>query len=117
MMWTLVRIVGILVAAAGVAAGWVGFEAVEEIRRLENDIATQEGQVGRRISKATADKRIAECRREIEEKTAKRNLWFGVGGGTLLLGLVMLLLPSGSKRKAPLVEPMPAAGEEAAGPT
>jgi hypothetical protein len=115
MITTLLRVVGLLIAVGGLAAGWMGFVAVDEIKGLEGNRDVAITHKGRSGTKEAGEKKIADAEQAVEKKKTERNLWFGAGAGGLVVGLVLALLPSSGKRKVPAAAPAPAPNPEAPG--
>src|SRR5262249_36739114 len=107
------RLCGLLLAAGGVVALWFGFEAMDEIRGLDNEILTAKGQMsGGRMSKEAGEKRIAESQQEIERKTPQRDRWFAAALAAMVVGLAAVWVPSSGKRKRGQPQPPdPAPGD------
>jgi hypothetical protein len=119
---TLIRVIGLLLAVGGLFAVWLGFEAHDDIRKWENEIIKQESEnmSPRRLPGDEGKQKIVASQQQIEKKTMERNLWFGAAVGALIVGGVLVLLPSSGKRKKPVLQagtnqPEPLDDKQAAG--
>ncbi len=96
---TFLRVIGVLLIIAALPLAWFGFEASEGTKGLQNDIDAREAEIGKRISKAKGEQQIAGYREEIDLKNRRRNVFFALAGGALVVGVVLALMPSSGKRK------------------
>jgi hypothetical protein len=115
MIKAVIRIVGMLIALGGAAAGWFGVETTDEIRGLENEITVQTAAIARAKGNAPKAKaKITECEQEIEAKRTQRNFRWGVAVGALIVGLGMAIGPSVERRKPRAARPAPEKDQAAA---
>jgi hypothetical protein len=113
----LLRVVGCLLIGAALAAAWYASGEQEDIQRQHASIDTSEGQRGRRISAEKADEQIAEAQAAIESLNLRMYLGYGAAAGSLVVGVLLVALPSRGKRKAPAAEPPPPSPPAGSGPS
>jgi hypothetical protein len=111
MIKVLLRVVGVLLAVGGVAAGWFGYATLDEVQGLEQNIYVERSQMAYGKSEARkekGEKSIEGWQGEIEGKKTASYIWFGGAAVALVAGVSMVLLPSSrKKRKAAVAEPAP----------
>jgi hypothetical protein len=101
----LLRVVGCLLIVAAVAATWYASGEQEGIQRQFASIDTSEGQRNRRISAEKADEQIAEAQTMIESLSLRMYVGYGAAAASLVVGVLLVALPSRRERKAPVAEP------------
>jgi hypothetical protein len=113
----LLRVVGCPLIGAALAATWYATGEQEGIQRHLASIDTSEGQRGRRISSEKADEQIAEAQATIESLTLRMYLGYGAAAASLVVGVLLVALPSRGKRNAPAAEPPLPSPPAGSGPT
>jgi hypothetical protein len=116
-MKTLLQVVGVLLAVGGLVAGWMVFEATEDIRKQEQEISNQHLEMAnpgaRGATKERGKQIIAESEREIQKKKTERIVWGVVAAIAFVGGLCMALLPSGKRKRPAGPAPAPSPGAPA----
>jgi hypothetical protein len=120
MIKILVRVLGVLIAVEAVFLVARGFDAFDEMRKLDATITRTESElVGHRTPQDVGEQKIAEYRQQIAKKQTEGTIWFGAAAGVLLVGIGTALAPSflrpSRKKKVAAAEPAPAQKQEAPG--
>ncbi len=105
----LLRVVGCVLIAAALAAAWYASGKQEGMQGQVATIGARQGERGKRISAAKADELIAEAEAKLESMQMQMYIAYGAAAALLVVGVLLVALPSGAKRKAPAVaaEPPP----------
>jgi flagellar basal body-associated protein FliL len=121
MVKILLCVVGVLLAAGGVAALWYGFESFQTAEKLEQQIGVDQSEKSRGGSPArmeALEKELTELEREREAKKTEPYLWFGGAAVALIVGVALALVPWLGKPQRPAARPAapaPAQSADAAG--
>jgi hypothetical protein len=100
----LLRVVGCLLLLAALAAAWFGAGEQEDMKGQVATIRAREGERGKRLSVKKANEQIADAEAAIEGMTQRMYLWYGAAAACLVVGALLLLLPSRGRRKVPAAE-------------
>ena len=103
----LLRVAGCLLILAAVLAAWFGSGEQRSMQGQEANILAAAGQRGIRVSVERADKEIAEAHAAIGGIRLRMYFWYGAVAAFLVLGVVLVVLPSRWLGRAPLAESPP----------
>jgi hypothetical protein len=103
----LLRVVGCLLIVAALAAAWYAAGEQEGMQGQRATISAREGERGKTISVEKANQQIADAEATIESLRLRMYLWYGAAAALLVVGVLLVALPSRGKRKAPAAEPPP----------
>ena len=112
----LLGVVGVLVAAGGTAALWVGYDKFQDADQLGMDIYNEKSEMAYGKGPARREqgqKKIADWEKEIDAKKTESYIWFGAGPVAIIAGATLALLPWLGKRKRPGARPAPEPAQSA----